>query len=87
MMSYKEAISILSVYYEPGDIRQNDALDLAIESLEKQIPTKPEYISGGYADGFLVWVACCPTCGHWLEVEDEEYCQNCGQKIDWSEKE
>lgn len=71
-----------------GDLLQ--ALDMAIEALEKQIPKKPEFIADGYADGELVydtWV--CPSCGKYYEVDydDYDFCPKCGQHIDWSEEE
>lgn len=68
-----------------------DAVDVAIQALEKQIPKKPTYEGDGYApDGTLVydtWI--CPCCGKRYEVDydDYTYCPNCGQKIDldWSD--
>ena len=33
-MTREQAISVLSGYYEPGDTRQNEALDMAIEALK-----------------------------------------------------
>ena len=64
-----------------------EILHMAIDSLEKQIAKKPELWGDGYADGELVYdMYTCPNC----EVNDEienasDYCQNCGQKLDWSE--
>ena len=68
------------------------ALGMAINALEKQIPKKPEYEAGGYADGELVYdYAKCPICGHDFEygINDWgcEHCSNCGQKLDWSDEE
>lgn len=69
----------------------NNAYDIAINALEKQIPKKPEYEADGYADGELVYdYAKCPICGHDFEyvINDWgcEYCSDCGQKLDWSDK-
>lgn len=62
---------------------QNEAINMAVAALEKQIPKKPEYSSDGYApDGTEVWDAHCPNCEHELDIED--ICPNCGQAIDWS---
>ena len=64
------------------------SIEIAIQSLEKQIPKKPTYEGDGYApDGTFVfdeWL--CPCCGKRYEVDydDYDYCPNCGQKIDWS---
>ncbi len=63
-----------------------DAVDVAIQALEKQIPKKPTYEGDGYApDGTLVydtWI--CPCCDKRYEVDydDYDYCPNCGQKLD-----
>ena len=45
-----------------------------------------------YADGELVYdYAKCHICGHEFEYEINdwgcEYCSDCGQKLDWSDKE
>lgn len=65
----------------------DDAIYVAIEALEKQLPMEPDYEGDGYADGELVydtWI--CPNCGRHYEVDydDYEYCPQCGQRIDWS---
>ena len=63
---------------------------IAIQALAKQIPKKPIYEGDGYApDGsfvFDIWI--CPCCCKRYEVDydDYDYCPNCGQKIDWSDK-
>lgn len=53
-----------------------EALDRAIEALEKQTPTKPNYV---YEDEPL-----CPYCGAVLD-DCESPCENCNQFIDWSD--
>lgn len=67
-----------------------DAVDVAIQALEKQIPKKPTYDGDGYApDGTFVWDEwICPCCGTRYEVDYDEhdFCPNCGQKIDWSDE-
>ena len=65
-----------------------EALEKAIEALEKQISKKPTYEGDGYYDGEIVydtWI--CPCCGKDYEVEydDYKYCPECGQAIDWSD--
>ena len=69
-----------------------EAMEIAINALEKQIPKKPEYEADGYANGELVYdYAKCPICGHDFEygINDWgcEYCSDCGQKLDWSDEE
>lgn len=55
-----------------------DAVDVAVEALEKQIPKK--IISkDDYAD--------CPACGGIIHYWSDCYCHNCGQKYVWTEDE
>lgn len=51
-----------------------EGLELAVKALEKQIPMKPIIDSENI----------CPYCGITIN-EGDEYCFDCGQKIDWSE--
>lgn len=91
-MTENEAIKELhKIRLNGGIISQNKAkaLYVAIQALEKQIPQSPTYEGDGYADGVLVydtWI--CPCCDHHYEVDydDYDYCPNCGQRIDWSNK-
>ena len=76
--------------YAQGNFgERKEALKLAIEALEKQIPKKPDFEGDGYWDGELVydtWI--CPCCEKKYEVDYEEYdyCPNCGQNLDWREQ-
>lgn len=102
-MTYEEAIKVLSAEscYEcsygcnspttcgnPYCIVK-EATVLAIASLEKQIPKKPN--SGvDRTWGTPTKEALCPACdyslGHWEfigGVEEITYCENCGQAISW----
>lgn len=61
----------------------------AIKALEKQIPKKSEdsYIQANIATRIRVSV--CPVCKAHLIVtvrEQQKYCDNCGQAIEWSEE-
>ena len=73
-----------------GYVMLQESIDMAIKALEKQIPKKPTYEGDGYApDGTFVWDEwLCPCCGARYEVDydDYDFCPNCGQKIDWSDK-
>lgn len=53
------------------------SIDLAIQSLEKQIPMKP--VRSSYN------VAFCPVCNGslWQNKDESNYCFRCGQKIEW----
>ena len=68
------------------------AFEMAVDAIEKQIPKKPKE----YEDKFYA----CPVCRNVLlhkwkkyntELMDKSnglpYCLNCGQKLDWSDKE
>jgi hypothetical protein len=59
------------------------AIDAAIPLLEKQISkkveSKTEDIDNQYGK--------CPRCGNHVDDEnDRNYCQECGQRLDWSEE-
>ena len=64
-----------------------DAFLVAIEALEKQLPKKVENWNGQ---------ASCPGCkklfGNMADIKmlrywDFDYCNHCGQRLDWSEEE
>lgn len=66
-----------------------DAIDVAIQALEKQIPKKPLYIAN--LGGTALWL--CPVCerriirSRRIIKSNLVYCHQCGQKLDWSEEE
>lgn len=74
----------------------NDDIGLIIEGVEKQIAKKPEIytdtITTVYED-YQIDVYECGNCGSYLDDVDGkreyagEYCECCGQRIDWSEVE
>jgi len=95
-MTKEEAIRILR-YEKPakeyvGNL--TEALDKAIEALEKQIP-KPVQYETDYTWGIKDQTPVCPVCDMYvtkivfLPVEGHEdaprisYCESCGQAIDW----
>lgn len=59
-----------------------DAYDLAIATLQKQIPQKPT------VNLWEEWCEC-PICESPVTFEDikYQYCPDCGQRIDWSKEE
>ena len=72
-------------------IRIFPTLKEAKKALEKQISKRLIYEADGYADGVLVYdTAYCPICEHEFEYGINEwgsdYCQDCGQALDWSEE-
>lgn len=54
----------------------SEALQMAIQALEKQIPKKP-------IDRCMYEE--CPTCGN-VEIVFCQHCPDCGQKLDWSDE-
>ncbi len=73
---------------ERNAILITEALNMAVEALEKQIPKKPD-ISGDSCDkdGNLIYDTYdCPNCHTSYEIEYEKYnyCPSCGQALDWS---
>lgn len=55
----------------------NNAYDVAINALGKQIPKKPKT-----DDRYVMYI--CPWCNDFVKVS-HNYCQNCGQKLDWGD--
>lgn len=85
-MTYGEAIYQLTNFEGTYETPSLEAIELAIEILEKQIPKKPfRIIINGELDDEL-----CPTCNS-LHIADNyhgiqyNYCPDCGQKLDWSD--
>ena len=68
------------------DAEFENALALAIEALEKQIPKKPLHMHKNYycpickEDGWMLWDDAIPN-------DMDKYCGMCGQAIDWEESE
>lgn len=55
-----------------------DYTEVAINALEKQIPKKPDFTEDKE-------FALCPCCNGNGLADKQEYCDNCGQKLDWSD--
>ncbi len=59
---------------------------------ERTTPKKPVFEGVGYVDGELVYdTAFCTNCNTEFEYDSwnwkDPYCPNCGQALDWEEKE
>lgn len=54
-----------------------DYTEVAINALEKQIPKKPDFTEDKE-------FALCPCCNGNGLADKQEYCDNCGPKLDWS---
>ena len=86
-MTNKEAIETIKIAM--AEVEWNYPMDYAvafetaIEALEKQIPKKPLYTNKGT-------VTRCPVCEaihlRCISSVEVDYCERCGQAIDWSEE-
>lgn len=98
-MTESEAIKELHGIRPSGGIipqKRAKALDIAIQALEKQIPKKPMRIERN-AMGWEYRDYYCP-CGKFIGAEPHiksilekgeipvKYCDDCGQRLDWSDK-
>ena len=72
----KGSEEILEFYYAESFIK---ACDMAIQALKKQIPMKPDFTEDKE-------FALCPCCNGKGLLDKQKYCDNCGQKLDWSEE-
>ena len=83
-MTYEEATERIKCILKNNSFTRADknALKLAIEALEKQIPKKPLHMHKNYycpickEDGWMLWDDAVPN-------DMDEYCGKCGQAIDW----
>lgn len=83
-MTIQEALKWMKTIkglYKPLLKEANEACDVAIQALEKQISKKP--IKGKNGD-----LSC--SCGLIIQRKNRRtclyYCHNCGQAIDWSDE-
>lgn len=90
-MKVEEAIK----YIEQHGFIADDVKDMAIKAIEKQIPKKPKFVDVRFRHhGKNIGDGCsldkcykCPNCkSHIFHVfASEEYCERCGQRLDWGE--
>lgn len=59
-----------------------EASEIAIDALKKQIPQPLEDGEMGYG----IWCSCGKYFGTRLFAKRENYCCDCGQKLDWSDE-
>ena len=89
-MTYEEAIKNINALNAVCDKKDfydtefENALALAIDALEKQIPKKPLHMHKNYycpickEDGWMLWDDAIPN-------DMDKYCGMCGQAIDWED--
>ena len=97
-MTESKAIELLEYIRETGNgeapyvgCAQNIAIEMAINALEKQMPKKPIFdfnssdtLSKFHCDcGKIIWVH--HDIGTMDNNDAPNYCDNCGQKLDWDE--
>ncbi len=73
-------------------LKEQETLQECKKIFEKQISKELSYEGDGYDDnGEMIYdTAFCPNCEKEFEVyycEHGNYCPNCGQALDWSDKE
>lgn len=80
----REAIeTIKSNYPTSGYYMLCEALDIAIEALEKQLPKKPKQADEQRIRYCTTHV--CPGCGKEFTGMVSEYCYHCGQRIEYDD--
>lgn len=60
--------------------RVSEAKNIAVQALEKQVSKKPDFTEDKE-------FALCPCCNGKGLLNKQKYCDNCGQKLDWSDEE
>lgn len=84
-MTYEEAINTIKHGCIYQDKKGNEALEVAVIVLEKQIPKKP-ILNIIYPSGIKSYN--CPICKKGCLVKTAlycpKYCSDCGQALDWS---
>lgn len=68
----------LKKIYKPMPKDVNDACDVAISALKKQLPKKPVMTEDKQ-------FALCPCCNGKGLLDKQMYCDCCGQRLDWSD--
>ena len=93
---YDNEITRLDASTGTPDRNLIDALEMAIQALEKQIPKKIEIrkatnddIESELRDFITVKgrICRCPSCRCCIHISKLKYCWECGQKLDWSDEE
>lgn len=89
-MTYEEALrtSYLMLKEHPwgeepslGSMIIKDFIERSQPALAKQVPMKPNTIKKPFANFYV-----CPGCGKHLLRTWVNYCEKCGQRLDWSEE-
>lgn len=88
-MTNEQAIAHFKEQLEIFGGEHHEAMKVAIEALEKQIPKKPIKQKMKIKDCIdqirFFEKTVCPSCGKGMHC-DWKFCFECGQDIDWSEE-
>lgn len=68
------------IQFEDECVKKGFAFKSVIEAREKQIAMKPDFTEDKA-------FALCPCCNGKGLLNKQKYCDNCGQKLDWSDEE
>ena len=72
----------------PEIIEYREALELAVKALENQTPMKPNNMKTifDFSGRYYATKGNCPVCNSEGLYKSDFYCNKCGQKLDWGEK-
>ena len=86
---FKQRLELIEKCYRGENEDYKQALEIGVKALKKQIPKKPivEYKNTNDYITEIEWK--CPICRtNYIElVPCGEWCNNCGNRIDWSDEE
>ena len=92
MNKYKEALNSIrfTMHYRVKPMKlgrcEDQNLHILEELVEKATPKKPTEADASEENSYCAWL--CPTCGRThINNYPLNYCNDCGQKIDWSDYE
>ena len=90
---FKERLALIKEHYAEEVKDYEEALEIGIQALEKQIPKKPIF-NHNLSDTLSLFHC---ECGNIIKVSHDigimnnnnapNYCSNCGCRLDWSDEE
>ena len=86
---FKERLTLIKEHYAEEVKDYEEALEIGIQALEKQIPKKPMIKHINTSEDATEIEYTCPVCGtNFVELTPcREWCPYCGNKIYWSDEE
>ena len=84
MNKYQEALNNVRKVYVESDHYDEEDIRLLQELVDKEKPMKPREAIDS-RDRFTHYY--CPKCNKKTILIPQEFCLNCGQKLDWSDEE